>query len=61
FELSSIALAMGSGTASILFMYTAYKLNMLAFWLSPVVILLLLIYPAGKRFTQYVHLILGLG
>ena len=46
-------------TASILFMYSAYKLNMLAFWLSPVVILLLLIYPAGKRFTQYVHLILG--
>ncbi len=45
--------------SSILFMYCAYRLNMLAFWLSPVVILLLLIYPAGKRFTQYVHLILG--
>lgn len=45
--------------SSILFMYCAYMLNMLAFWLSPVVILLLLIYPAGKRFTQYVHLILG--
>lgn len=45
--------------SSIFFMYCAYNLNMLAFWLSPVVILLLLIYPAGKRFTQYVHLILG--
>lgn len=41
------------------FMYASYKLNMLAFWLSPVVILLLLLYPAGKRFTNYVHLILG--
>lgn len=46
--------------SSILFMYSAYKLNMLAFWLSPIVVLLLLIYPAGKRFTQYVHLILGM-
>ncbi|MGC9119918.1 MAG: UbiA-like polyprenyltransferase [Sulfurihydrogenibium sp.] len=46
--------------SSILFMFSSYNLNMLAFWLSPVVILLLLIYPAGKRFTQYVHLILGL-
>ncbi len=45
---------------SLIFMYSAFKLNMLAFWLSPVVILLLLLYPAGKRFTQYVHLILGL-
>lgn len=41
------------------FMYASYKLNMLAFWLSPVVILLLLLYPVGKRFTNYVHLILG--
>ncbi|MEZ0323965.1 MAG: UbiA-like polyprenyltransferase [Hydrogenothermaceae bacterium] len=46
--------------SSIAFMYASYNLNMLAFWLSPVVILLLLLYPAGKRFTEYVHLILGL-
>lgn len=45
--------------SSVGFMYASYKLNMLAFWLSPVVILLLLLYPAGKRFTNYVHLILG--
>lgn len=46
--------------SSIIFIFSAYKLSMLAFWLSPVVILLLLLYPAGKRFTSYVHLILGL-
>ncbi|MCX7760777.1 MAG: putative 4-hydroxybenzoate polyprenyltransferase [Hydrogenothermaceae bacterium] len=46
--------------SSLAFMYASYNLNMLAFWLSPVVILLLLLYPAGKRFTEYVHLILGL-
>lgn len=45
--------------SSIAFMYSTYNLNMLSFWLSPVVILLLLLYPAGKRFTDYVHLILG--
>lgn len=46
--------------SSAAFMYSTYHLNMLAFYLSPVVILLLLIYPTGKRFTSYVHLILGL-
>ncbi|MEJ5172657.1 MAG: UbiA-like polyprenyltransferase [Hydrogenothermaceae bacterium] len=46
--------------SSIAFMYASYNLNMLAFWLSPVVILLLILYPVGKRFTEYVHLILGL-
>lgn len=45
--------------SSALFVFCAYQLNMLAFWLSPVVVLLLLLYPAGKRFTDYVHLILG--
>lgn len=46
--------------SSIGFMYASLKLNKLAFFLSPIVILLLLLYPAGKRFTNYVHLILGL-
>lgn len=45
--------------SSIAFVYCAYQLNMLAFWLSPIVILLLVLYPVGKRFTNYVHLILG--
>lgn len=45
--------------SSIGLMFSAYKLNKLAFYLSPVVILLLIIYPLGKRFTDFVHLILG--
>jgi len=39
--------------------FSAYQLNKLAFYLSPVAILLLIIYPLGKRFTEFVHLILG--
>lgn len=46
--------------SSVAFIYTTYNLNLLAFYLSPVVILLLLVYPMGKKFTNYVHLILGL-
>ncbi|MCX7737884.1 MAG: putative 4-hydroxybenzoate polyprenyltransferase [Hydrogenothermaceae bacterium] len=46
--------------SSVAFIYTTYNLNLSAFYLSPVVILLLLLYPIGKRFTNYVHLILGL-
>ncbi|WP_457641892.1 UbiA-like polyprenyltransferase [Persephonella sp.] len=39
--------------------FAAYQLNKLAFYLSPVAIALLIIYPLGKRFTNFVHLILG--
>jgi len=39
--------------------FAAYQLNKLAFYLSPVAIALLVIYPLGKRFTNFVHLILG--
>jgi len=39
--------------------FSAYQLNKLAFYLSPIAILLLIIYPLGKRFTNFVHLILG--
>ena len=45
--------------SSIILIFSAYKLNKLAFYLSPVAILLLIIYPLGKRFTNFVHLILG--
>ena len=45
--------------SSLVLVYSAYKLNKLAFYLSPVAIILLVIYPLGKRFTNYVHLILG--
>lgn len=42
------------------FLFFCYLLNKLAFLLSPVVILLLFLYPLAKRFTFYPHLILGL-
>ncbi len=45
--------------SSLVLVFSAYKLNKLAFYLSPVAILLLIIYPLGKRFTNFVHLILG--
>jgi 4-hydroxybenzoate polyprenyltransferase len=45
--------------SSALLMFSAYMLNKLAFYLSPVAILLFIIYPLGKRFTNFVHLILG--
>ncbi|WP_457621757.1 UbiA-like polyprenyltransferase [Persephonella sp.] len=45
--------------SSIVLVFSAYQLNELAFYLSPVAILLLIIYPLGKRFTNFVHLILG--
>jgi len=45
--------------SSMLFMFSAYKLNNLAFYLSPIVIIILIVYPLGKRFTYFVHLILG--
>ncbi|MFZ5597443.1 MAG: UbiA-like polyprenyltransferase [Bacillota bacterium] len=39
---------------------SAYNLNMLAFKLSPLAVLVLFIYPYTKRFTWLCHLILGL-
>ncbi|WP_456399432.1 UbiA-like polyprenyltransferase [Persephonella sp.] len=45
--------------SSAVLVFSAYQLNILAFYLSPIAILLLIIYPLGKRFTNYVHLILG--
>ena len=45
--------------SSLVLVYAAYQLNKLAFYLSPIAILLLVIYPLGKRFTNFVHLILG--
>ncbi|NPA12535.1 MAG: UbiA family prenyltransferase [Aquificae bacterium] len=42
-----------------LLIFSAYQLNKLAFYLSPVAILLFIIYPLGKRWTNFVHLILG--
>jgi len=51
-------LALGLISSAVL-IFSAYQLNKLAFYLSPVAIMLLIIYPLGKRFTNFVHLILG--
>ncbi len=54
FEILALAIV-----SSLVLIFSAYMLNKLAFYLSPVAILLLIIYPLGKRFTNYVHLLLG--
>ncbi len=42
------------------FLLSCLLINTLAFLLSPVVILLLWLYPYSKRFTHFPHLVLGL-
>ncbi len=46
---------------SILFMITAWLINWLAFFLSPVALVVVLGYSYTKRFTALCHLVLGLG
>lgn len=46
--------------SSVLFFISAYKLNDLAFYLSPLALIIILIYPYTKRFTWTCHLFLGL-
>ncbi len=45
--------------SSAILIFSAYQLNKLAFYLSPVALFLLILYPLGKRFTNFVHLLLG--
>jgi 4-hydroxybenzoate polyprenyltransferase len=45
--------------ASLLFVYTAWRLNPLCGWLSPVALGWVLAYSYTKRFTRWSHLILG--
>ncbi|MBP1751502.1 MAG: 4-hydroxybenzoate octaprenyltransferase [Geobacteraceae bacterium] len=44
----------------VIFMYAAYMLNDLCFYLSPVAVALVLLYSYCKRFTSLSHLVLGL-
>jgi 4-hydroxybenzoate polyprenyltransferase len=44
----------------LLFLFSCYKINLLAFLLSPIVIFALFIYPFAKRFTYFPHFFLGL-
>lgn len=46
--------------SSLLFVFFCYKINFLAFLLSPVVIFFLFIYPFAKRFTYFPHFFLGI-
>ena len=43
----------------VLMVYSAYKLNPLAFKLSPIAILVLVLYSFTKRFTYLCHIVLG--
>ena len=46
---------------SALFIISTYFINSLAFWLSPIALLVILSYSFTKRITALCHLILGLG
>lgn len=46
---------------AILFVATAYSINTLCFYLSPVALLVILGYSLTKRFTALCHFVLGLG
>jgi 4-hydroxybenzoate polyprenyltransferase len=46
---------------SLLFVGTAYMINLLAFFLSPIALAVVLGYSYTKRFTALCHIILGLG
>lgn len=46
---------------SVLFVITAWSINLLCFFLSPVALLVILGYSYTKRFTALCHLVLGLG
>ena len=46
---------------SLLFVTTTYLINSLCFLLSPIALLVILVYSYTKRFTALCHLILGLG
>lgn len=45
--------------SSLLLMFAAWKLNWLAFVLSPVALAVVLLYSFTKRFTRWSHLVLG--
>lgn len=47
--------------SSLLFMLSAFLINRLCFYLSPVALFVILFYSYTKRFTALCHLVLGLG
>ena len=59
-QLSSGFVALFVVGAAALFVVAAWKLNRLAFLLSPVALAVVLFYSYTKRFTRWSHLVLGL-
>ncbi|MBN2425366.1 MAG: UbiA family prenyltransferase [Calditrichaceae bacterium] len=47
--------------SSLIFIWSAFMLNWLCFYLSPVALATIFLYSYTKRFTSYSHYILGLG
>jgi 4-hydroxybenzoate polyprenyltransferase len=65
-EIPAGIISTGAATAFViinsgLFVLTTYFINSLAFWLSPVALLVILGYSLTKRITALCHLVLGLG
>ncbi len=65
-EIPSGKISSGAASAfviinALLFIITTYFINNLAFWLSPVALLVILGYSLTKRITALCHLVLGLG
>jgi 4-hydroxybenzoate polyprenyltransferase len=65
-EIPSGIISPGAATAfviinAVFFIISTYFINSLAFWLSPVALLVILGYSFTKRITALCHLILGLG
>jgi 4-hydroxybenzoate polyprenyltransferase len=48
------------GAASALFVFAAWMLNPLCFWLSPVALVIVFWYSLAKRYTSYTQMFLGL-
>ena len=47
-------------TTSAVFIFSAYELNPLAFYLSPVALGIVFLYSFTKRFTRWAHVVLGI-
>jgi 4-hydroxybenzoate polyprenyltransferase len=54
------SVALCSGAAAIIFLFSAYRLNFLCFILSPLALFFLVFYSYCKRFTALSHVVLGL-
>ncbi len=59
--LSPVAVRRFVALASIGFMASAWMLNPLCFWLSPLALAIVFGYSYTKRFTRFSHLVLGIG